>query len=318
MNISEAITIHKSQGSSLLKVTVQLLQKMVANYRSLIYVAFSRATSLCGLYLIGTFVPPLPPASTNKVVVEMNRLKTEAPLIPKYTGLKTVPEEDVQIISHNVRSLKAHINSIRNDKVFLSSNFILAQETWLGNSDSNETIKIPNKSVIARNQYQNGRAKGTIIFGPDMSDFEPVVCFDRNQSIKIDLTMCTFNDVHIFNVYKSKDASIDKLKDLLEEYETYVKGSNVLLCGDFNASLSLTSPIVTMLRDKFHLDLLSPVVSTTIYNTTIDGIFGHLTNYHHEIRMYESYFSDHKPLVVRLRRKEDQSTGLTQELNNSM
>jgi ATP-dependent exoDNAse (exonuclease V) alpha subunit len=64
------MTIHKSQGSTMEKVTVFLKKGME---RSLIYVAFSRATTLNGLFLIGEFKPPSPPGPNHLPTKEMRR-----------------------------------------------------------------------------------------------------------------------------------------------------------------------------------------------------------------------------------------------------
>lgn len=126
-------------------------------------------------------------------------------------------EEVVQIISHNVHSLKAISKPFETTDYTLPAILFLHQEIWLENHISNEFVMIPNKSVIARNQIQEKSAigKGTIIFGPDMSDLEPTFCYNGNFACKINLTMCTYNDVQIINVYRSKEKPLVKLTGLL-------------------------------------------------------------------------------------------------------
>ncbi|KAI8357369.1 hypothetical protein EDC96DRAFT_414722, partial [Choanephora cucurbitarum] len=51
LTISEAVTIHKSQGPTYQKVAIDLTGRSLK--KSLMYVACSRATSASGLYLIG-------------------------------------------------------------------------------------------------------------------------------------------------------------------------------------------------------------------------------------------------------------------------
>lgn len=52
LKVAEAITIHKSQGSSLSKVVVSLGNR---NDTAMGYVAYSRATTISGLFIIGNF-----------------------------------------------------------------------------------------------------------------------------------------------------------------------------------------------------------------------------------------------------------------------
>ncbi|CAG9799161.1 unnamed protein product [Chironomus riparius] len=97
---AEAISIHKSQGSTLENVTILLVPRMS---RSLIYVACSRAKTLDGLYLIGKFKSPTPPRDDHPVVLEMKRLRETAQLIPKFQHLKSIPANEIQIVSFNVK-----------------------------------------------------------------------------------------------------------------------------------------------------------------------------------------------------------------------
>lgn len=55
---AEALTIHKSQGSTYESVCVNVKKHLT---RQLLYVALSRVTSLSKLFIIGSFKAPLPP-----------------------------------------------------------------------------------------------------------------------------------------------------------------------------------------------------------------------------------------------------------------
>jgi sentrin-specific protease 1 len=81
---AEAITIHKSQGSTFPEVAVSTQYVTKSGRRAIprraLYVAFSRCTSLSGLYIDGTFVPPAPPSANDKVVLAMEKLR-ERPVI---------------------------------------------------------------------------------------------------------------------------------------------------------------------------------------------------------------------------------------------
>lgn len=82
---AEAITIHKSQGSTFKEVTVSIQYitkagKLRTIPRRALYVAFSRCTSLSGLYIDGEFIAPDPPADDDKVIIAMQKLR-ERPVI---------------------------------------------------------------------------------------------------------------------------------------------------------------------------------------------------------------------------------------------
>lgn len=315
---AEAITIHKSQGSTFERVAIQIPNR---NERSMIYVALSRATRLDQLFMVGKkLLPPKPPDENDKVVQEMSRLRKEALLIPKFCYLRDIPNGCVQIISQNVRSLEKHINSLRNDPVFTSSQFILLQETWHKQSISGESISIQGKKLASRNMLpdQFARGKGTIIYHCENCPVSSHAYVDRGPSCPIDVTICTHKDIVLINMYRSDDATEFQLKMMLFKIKNYITSSNVLLCGDFNVNLAESSNPDTkkLLRQlsEHNLNLLSPIQPTTDFNTTIDGVFGRLNNYDCEINIYESYASDHKPLIIRLKQKQNHSSGLSQPL----
>ncbi|KAG5666226.1 putative ATP-dependent DNA helicase PIF1, partial [Polypedilum vanderplanki] len=82
--MAEAITIHKSQGRSESKIVIDVRNpSKTRNHmdRQKWYVALSRARSLNGLYILGTFKPPSEIKPNDEVNAEMNRLR-QNPLVP--------------------------------------------------------------------------------------------------------------------------------------------------------------------------------------------------------------------------------------------
>jgi hypothetical protein len=73
ITIAEALTIHKSQGQTYMEVCVDLRNSRRIT-RQQLYVAFSRVTSLSGLYILGEFKPPVE-RDLNPVVIEMELLR---------------------------------------------------------------------------------------------------------------------------------------------------------------------------------------------------------------------------------------------------
>jgi len=76
----EAITIHKSQGSTFHSVVLYSQYhtstgKIRQIPRKALYVGLSRCTSLKGLYIHGKFAAPTPPSPEDKIVVEMAKVR---------------------------------------------------------------------------------------------------------------------------------------------------------------------------------------------------------------------------------------------------
>lgn len=282
-------------------VTVMLTRGMK---RSLIYVALSRVTSLEGLHIIGEFNPPSPPKNDDPVVLEMKRLETTAMLVPKFQQLRMVPENEIQVLSFNVQSLKAHIDSVKSDFVFKNSTVLLLQETWMRNTDM---VNIPEMVEVTRNEVSNNkyRGRGTVIYAKQDKLFgtQKQYCFeDGNEHIEI--TSCIIEDILMVNVYKNPATKNEFFKNALTSINSDLQHNNILICGDFNDDLKKCNTLVNIFRDLINASLLSSVIPTTLEGTTIDAVFGRLNDFSFETMVYESVCSHHKPLIVRLKSKD--------------
>ena len=301
MVVAESITIHKSQGSTLEKVSILMKKGME---RSLVYVALSRATSLDGLFLIGEFHPPTPPKEDHPVVKEMKRLRESALLTPKFQHLRTVQQDNIQIVCFNVQSLGFHFKSIINDGVFINSHILLLQEIWLKASDK---IDIPGMIEVQRNALESRTPRGTIIYAKNDQPATPkeTFCFEHNNH-RIEITSCMIFDVLLVNIYKKPNTSFEFFKDKINQIEHLFRHDNVIFCGDFNdnfANNEENNSTVKFLREAFNLRKVSQCSPTTNDGTSIDAVFAKLDNFSCETFIYESYFSHHKPIVIRLKRQ---------------
>lgn len=149
LTLAHAITIHKSQGQSLNKVVVHIKKKMT---RELLYVALSRATSLEGLYIIGNFPIPKPIPKSSHLRSEIKSWKKRS-LKTKFQFLQN-NSNSLQIIYHNVQSLPQHINLIKNDEVFTTSDILFLGETWTKPTDN---FKIKNLKLLQKIDSGNSR-----------------------------------------------------------------------------------------------------------------------------------------------------------------
>lgn len=282
--------------------------------RSMLYVACSRATSLEGLFLLGDFKPPNKPSKDHSPTIEMNRMRKEALLIPKFESLHFVPENIFQIISHNVQSLRRHILTIKNDSVFMKSDLILMQESW---NLANETYELEHFSEVQRNKiFGLPTAKGTMIFANESQDVTTGTekQFENEMGGHIELTTCKIADLNIINVYKNPKSSLTLFETAMETIKPLLEQPNVLVFGDFNEKLTQDSGTVNYFMKIFDLEMFSPYKPTTDAGTVIDGVFGRLVDYEIEIKIYEAYTSFHKPIVARIKNKE--GSGLTQIFDN--
>jgi len=122
---ANGMTITKSQGSSIPCVVVSI--KPFCNRfgkqrrklsRELLYVACSRATSLKGLFIDGTFEPPVKPSFNDPVTLEMERLRS-IPFSFSLKFIQTIGNQVWKLYFHNVQSFNAHSEDVACDKCAL-------------------------------------------------------------------------------------------------------------------------------------------------------------------------------------------------------
>ncbi|KAG5669720.1 hypothetical protein PVAND_000015 [Polypedilum vanderplanki] len=128
--MAEAITIHKSQGRSESKIVIDVRNpSKIKNHMDR-----------------QKWYAPNEIKPDDDVNAEMNLLR-QSPLVPKYQFLRVVPENVIQIVSHNTQSIRKHITTIVSDQVFSSSHIVTLQESW---AIDNESYNIPDFEEISR------------------------------------------------------------------------------------------------------------------------------------------------------------------------
>lgn len=267
------------------------------------YVACSRATSASGLYLIGTsFKPTKPLSPTESIAIELER-QSGVKLKTKFDELiERTSSYRFQLIFHNVQSLNAHIDQIKNDKTYLSTDFLLFAETW---STATQSFSIPGFEEVSRVDVEGAiaRANGSICFAqsslieqnPVSNKIEQLIIDDNNH--KMSISAFIFNDLLIASVYRSPRFFAEKAKveiaKLLE-----IRTSSKIIAGDFNSHFDDEENTFTELFNQYGLfhSLKGRLNSTTKYKSFIDNIFTNIVD--HEFGRYISFTSYHDPLFM--------------------
>ncbi|KAK3923337.1 ATP-dependent DNA helicase pfh1 [Frankliniella fusca] len=150
LTLAHALTIHKSQGQSHKKVVVHIKKTLS---RELLYVACSRATSLNGLFIIGSFKAPNKLDENGHLAQEMKRWK-KPKVIPQFKHLHH--SNCFQIRFHNEQSLEKHCKLVTNDLNFISSDVLLFGETWMSPLDN---IKIHSFKLVTTLEKKRAEAR---------------------------------------------------------------------------------------------------------------------------------------------------------------
>lgn len=131
----------------------------------------------------------------------------------------------------------------------------------------------------------------------------------RSNFNNIELTVCVLNDpvpnLHIVGIYRSKSKAnqqklIETINHFLDTIIPYADTPTVIL-GDFNVNLlevSSEQKALTkcLLQQRRYKQLITQF--TTDYHTQIDHIYTNIPNHVLTAGVLESYYSDHKPIIV--------------------
>ncbi|CAG4957666.1 unnamed protein product [Parnassius apollo] len=280
---AEAVTIHKSQGSTLEKVVVHLKPNIL---RSMLYVACSRATSSKGLFIVTeTFRPPRPPSEHDSVVTEMRKLKLN-PLIPIYRFLRE-PRSSCQIMFHNVQSLRKHLQDVVTDPQTMACDIYLAVETW---SCLQDLFNMNNFEEIVRTngpkQYSANPGFGvSAMIKHNLEYSNPRSYSEISGTEHCEAVSFEVNNVKIVALYRSckcpNSVAVGFISNLLSH------NSSCIIFGDFNEDYLSNSntAVFKLLNDAGYHSMLQPL-PTTRGGTQIDNIF---SNFPCVVGIYNSF-----------------------------
>lgn len=133
-----AKTVHRSQGDTETKIVVNLSTKRTIP--RVHYVALSRVTSFEGLYITDLCEDKIAIHAT--VEKEMERLRTTSKLKLCISPLHDITSSILKICYLNARSLHRHIQDIRKDLSYSSSDIKIFAETRFSCQDSRDKYNV--------------------------------------------------------------------------------------------------------------------------------------------------------------------------------
>ena len=202
---AEGITIHKSQDSTYKNIVLHIENNSMDT--RLLYVAFSRVTSLNGLFIEGIYTPPNI-KSNDKAKNEINRLKIENPL---HIDLKFPQDfrtkQNIIVMFHNVRSLNKQLFDISSDRAFINADILLFVETW---TSKNDPLFIDEFALFSTQDCKNNQQHfGNAVFIKILILENNYVhkFYDEHFQEKINVTGLFINDNALIFVYNKITAS---------------------------------------------------------------------------------------------------------------
>lgn len=298
---AEAKTVHKSQGCTCDEVFVDLADSKFLK-TSMVYVAYSRVTSLKGLYIAEKLT--IPSFKINDAQKEIEDMRESRQLELSFT--KQI-NGDLRIIYQNINSLPNKMKLITCDKWYLQATVLIFAETYT--KEKHSELNIPGYTAKYRRDSSSNQSGIICYFQNETynrNENVQVTCsieFGGGKNAKFHIILLHFKieNTHVISGYKSPRTPFNifraQLEKLVDESEILMDDQFVLL-GDFNFDTKESdSPLEKYLHRKFGLVKGLKNQSTTNNDSQIDTIFLKNIREHHS-DVYETYFSDHKPIFV--------------------
>lgn len=291
---AEALTIHKSQSSTCELDCVSVKKTLT---RGLLYVALSRVTKLCNLFIIGSFKAPPSLKHDDQTISELKRLRTQRQLKLCFNNFET---KSGRVFGyHNVVSFPKYHQHIENDNWYRHCDILILAETQ---TTTKYNVTLQEFNLIFRSDnFDKPQKRGILIFGKSNIKFNKINhIIIESKGYHSDIVAFRMDEVTVITGYKTPHTPAEEFKKQLQTviYSIKPTGKKILI-GDFNIDLHQKSNLLSNFMGDFKMtSKLAPNASTTKYNTQIDVIFANFDSI--IAGTYESYFSDHKPIYCML------------------
>ena len=296
--VAEALTIHKNQGDTYDCVVLHIELRMP---RNALYTALSRAKSASGLFVVGNLKLANKLSEKDPVHLELKRLREHCSI------MWYIPLNSPDIYVHNVRSLNKHCDDLTVHQLILQSQVLVIQETMTLSTDS---FNIPGHTLIGKIDG-NARIPGS---GTHIYSRNPTLCkflFAHScchNNAMIEMLVSEFYDpvlmnesVILLSMYRSQRSPFGQFLVELELVMCKINtSSQFIITGDFNVVFYARSPERDIFMKYFSDSGFIQAISgaSTNYGSQLDCVF--TKNVACSCDYYESYFSDHKPMLITL------------------
>ena len=277
LKASSAKTIHKAQGQTESCIIVDMTLGSRPHQH---YVAFSRVTSLQGLYLLNGLSGRI--TVDKSVVREMERLRRDACVSLCYKPVQTY-HCDLVTVFQNSQSLRLHFPLVRNNSTFTDADIICLAETRLQQSDKDEDYSIEGFHPIIRNDQ---KAKSDDVRPPHglavfVKRCHEIVSLSRISTEKFESLVLNVRNMYSLNVYtvivvyKAPTCSFESFKTSIMSLSELQQTDRLIIVGDFNFDVSQNQnkTFLRVMKQNFPTCRQLYTSFTTQENTILDIAF---------------------------------------------
>ena len=295
-----ARSIHVSQSSTYPEIYVDLEALSTPPkpfWEHMHYVAFSRVTSIAGLYIESI--------NEKKKSVSMkvsDYLKNALQNNKLQTNIQFTNKDTLNILLNNSRSFKKHFNAIQYNKLILQQHINIFLESKLCKHDKSIDYTIDDYMIVRADQKNNlTPTYGIISYLKNEIEIHKVqyMSTETIDTLYINIIFKS-KTISIFSIYNSpKNSYLQIEKHLIQLLDKeIITSNNLIVLGDFNIQYNSSNNM--KLCSKLSKYNLQQHVNkyTTINNTTIDFIFTNLQI--QTINILYAHWSDHHVLQCQL------------------
>ena len=297
-----AKTIHRSQGDTEERIVVNFdTRKAIPHIH---YVGLSRVTKIEGLYITDLCEEKI--VVNLHVAAEMEILKKERALKLSVTPIYEAEQVLFKLCYLNARSLHKHINYVRHDLTFTSTDINIFSETRCMRSDNDTMYEISGYTFF-RNESHSLTSRpfgGMAVFSrveflPGYPHCHNINGIEITSEITV-IKVMILPHITIIGIYRSSKIQVQQLLAALTEVLVLSTSQFNVFIGDFNINWfdeASRRPLYNFfVNDNNYRQL---VCSTTTDNKTlIDHIYTNLPESQARSHILQTYFSDHKAICA--------------------
>ena len=292
LKLAWAVTVHKVQGQTTDKAVIS----MEGLREAMAYVAFSRVTTLEGLYI--TNYDPLKifckkDIETNVAKMPTFDISTANPLLQLDHNINFI------IAHHNIQSLRCHIEDLKNNTQMRNAHVICLSETWLTDNDNLEGLVIDGYTLET---LKVGRARGVAMYIQNSVDYTVLPILSSDCDTLVIRTYGATNML-IAVVYKPPNTRhgtfCTEMSNITAQTELLETDHDVFV-GDFNIDLLKDGTLPPKVFQNYFQAISEP---TTTNQTLLDHIYIKPIPDQFVASVLPTYYSYHRPVFIAIKRK---------------
>ena len=292
LKLAWAVTVHKVQGQTAEKAVISMKGLKTA----MAYVALSRVTTLEGLYIMDFDASKIfcnEDVETNVAKMPTCDLSAANPL------LEIDQNKHVIIVHHNIQSLRAHIEDLKNNTQMRKAHVICLSETWLTDYNAIEELAIDGYTLETLNV---GRSRGVAMYIRNSVDYS-ILPFMTNDCDTLVIRTYGASNMLIGVIYKPPNTRhttfCTEMSNITAQTEL-LETDHAVFVGDFNIDLMKDGVLPPRPFRNYFQAITEP---TTDNETLIDHIYikARPAVYDFLASVLPTYYSYHRPVFIAIK-----------------